>query len=272
MDDLLIIFGGEVKALPGDGRRFGGYLALHSGPDDPDLVGDYFTEATDFDFEDGDRRSGYLKHAGDRIARGTLTRDTKGVLLEALLDERYEYADDVWQAVEAGALGLSSGAIGHLVRRERVESKSGQPANFVRRWPIGEFSATPRPAEPRTLALPIKEFLKSIGEPAEPPRSLALDTDTVIRTATDLITVYRDLATKEGRALSTARRTRLQTWREAMSALLGELDGLLTETEPAPKQSAEDAPRDVAAPKSLTPEQVAALAEFYRVGLYAHGA
>src|SRR5262249_11903809 len=44
--ESMVYYGGEVKALP-DGK-VGGYLVLFTGPDNPDLAGDYFTKSTEF--------------------------------------------------------------------------------------------------------------------------------------------------------------------------------------------------------------------------------
>lgn len=52
------------------------------------------------------------------------------------------------ELLKAGTLGYSSGALAHLV--ERV---TGNGATVIKSWPIGEFSLTPTPAEPRTLGV-----------------------------------------------------------------------------------------------------------------------
>jgi HK97 family phage major capsid protein len=57
----------------------------------------------------------------------------------------------VVQLVEKGALGWSSGSVGHLTRR------SGKS---ITQWPIVELSLTPTPAEPRTLGV---ELIKSLS-------------------------------------------------------------------------------------------------------------
>ena len=45
--NTLIFQGSEVKALD-DSGKIGGYLVVFSGPEDPDLTGDFFTAETDF--------------------------------------------------------------------------------------------------------------------------------------------------------------------------------------------------------------------------------
>jgi HK97 family phage major capsid protein len=65
-----------------------------------------------------------------------------GIDVQIELDKRLDYIDDVMKLVKSGALGLSTGALSHLVVRDNGELK---------RWVVGEISLTPTPAEPRTL-------------------------------------------------------------------------------------------------------------------------
>ncbi len=66
-----------------------------------------------------------------------------GIDVEIELDRRNKYVGDVMKLVKSGALGLSTGALSHLVVRDGGE---------VKRWVVGEISLTPTPAEPRTLS------------------------------------------------------------------------------------------------------------------------
>lgn len=163
--DTLIFFGETVKSL-GD-YKVGGYLVVFGDEKKTDLVGDFFTAETDFDIEDGERKSGYYNHGLDlkiknqKIGKGSLKVDEKGVWLEGQLDARNAYADAVMELVGKGALGLSSGAVSHLVRREKVGN-----AQKVISWPIGEWSLTPNPCEPRTLAVSLKSYQAEVAPPA----------------------------------------------------------------------------------------------------------
>lgn len=112
-----------------------------------DLVGDTFTKDTDL----GDTRSFvgmpvYYDHAmsGIKSQIGTVKAwmpDDEGIDVEIELDRRHKYAEEVMSLVRKGALGLSTGALSHLVVRDGGELK---------RWVVGEISLTPTPAEPRT--------------------------------------------------------------------------------------------------------------------------
>lgn len=162
--EALVATGGAVKAL-GDGK-VGGYLVRFTSPDDPDLTGDFFTAETDF----GTNATPplYYHHGQDtqikgrRIGSGTLTRDDVGLWYEAQLALRDDYEQKIYQLAAKGKLGLSSGALAHLVTREPHGA-----AQHVKTWIIGEASLTPTPAEPRNLVIPLKSISEQL--PPVPP-------------------------------------------------------------------------------------------------------
>lgn len=165
MNDHLVTIGGELKAL-GDGR-IGGYLVRFGTPDTPDLTGDYFTAETDFDLDDGTGKSTVLYHHGldaklgrRKLGRADLRQDKVGVWMEAQLAMRDEYDRAIYDLVNAGKMGLSSGTAPHLVEREPMGK-----ANHITRWPLGlDASITPIPAEPKTRVTTIKSYL-DMAEP-----------------------------------------------------------------------------------------------------------
>lgn len=119
-----------------------------------DLTGDRFTKNTDF----GESRSFvglpvYYDHSlgGLKSQIGAVKQwipTDEGIDVEIELDRRHAYASKVMELVKRGALGLSTGALPHLVVRENGELK---------RWVIGEISLTPTPAEPRTITAAIAD-------------------------------------------------------------------------------------------------------------------
>jgi HK97 family phage major capsid protein len=143
VNDFVKSYGSGVKAVGdyvvrGRGIVYGG----------KDLTGDIFTKATDL----GETRSFvgtpvYYDHGLSSI-RGQIgtvkawTPTDDGIDVQIELDKRLDYIDDVMKLVKSGALGLSTGALSHLVVRQAGELK---------RWVVGEISLTPTPAEPRTL-------------------------------------------------------------------------------------------------------------------------
>ena len=180
--EVLVKMGGEIKRI--DDRKIGGYLALFTTPSDPDLSEDYFTHDTDFDIEDGERRSLYYNHGFDerignnKIGSFTTKKDDSGLWIEAQLAARDAYAYDVLKLVEQNALGYSSGAISHLVRRERVNKNA--KSTWLKAWPLGEGSATTTPCEPRLLALPLKSWFNAAqGTPAAIVSGAAISINTL---------------------------------------------------------------------------------------------
>jgi hypothetical protein len=169
-DDLMVYCGGAVKAL-GEGN-VGGYLVLFSGPDDPDLQGDYFTKSTDFKTRTGRELDILYRHGTHPVIKSRtlgnakVTIDDVGIFLEGELQLRDNYEKAIYKLAELGKLGWSSGAMGHLVRKT-PKNKSFE----VEVWGLGEASLTPNPVEARTSAFPLKsmaaeeidldEFIKS---------------------------------------------------------------------------------------------------------------
>lgn len=176
MDNALIYFGGAVKALDDNGR-VGGYLVRFSDPDADeirkDLTGEYFTTKTYLGPADGDGAESIFDHgfaieppAGSKVDAATLKaireladrtfqplktkRDAVGIWAETVLDIADAYEQAVFGMVKKGKLGWSSGAPGHRVKK----AEDGQ----ILRWPIGEGSLTPRPAEPLNRAIAAKSL------------------------------------------------------------------------------------------------------------------
>jgi len=153
----IAFYGSAVKAL-GEGR-VGGYLVIFSGPDAPDLEGDYFTKETNFFIEQGDKkpilyRHGKHKTIKDRVlGRATLTIDDVGVFVEGELLLRDKYEKAIYMLAEEGKLGWSSGSMLHL-SKSRPRGKSME----ITSWGIGEATLSPMPAEPRASAYPIKSL------------------------------------------------------------------------------------------------------------------
>ena len=153
--NTLIFQGSEVKALD-DSGKIGGYLVVFSGPEDPDLTGDFFTKDTDF----GSIKNTALlfNHGMDAVLKnrvlgsGEWKIDDVGVWVEGILNMRDDYEKALYDLAKAGKLGWSSGTASHLVERESKGS-----SNWIKAWPLGlDASLTPTPAEPRTKAVELK--------------------------------------------------------------------------------------------------------------------
>ena len=116
--DALRFDGAPVKHI--GGGKIEGYLIMFSGPDDPDLVGDFFTTETNF----GNQKSTpiYYDHGMDsqigldEIGQGTWRVDAKGVWLEAQLDKRQAYVEDV---LKLGSWAIRLARLGTLRNSSR---------------------------------------------------------------------------------------------------------------------------------------------------------
>jgi hypothetical protein len=161
----------EVK----DGKAtVGAYAIRFSGPDQKDLVGEYFTSQTYFGSHQGDGADVLFNHgfaptkAFDAICNrifsaAKATIDEVGVFVEHVLELSDEYEAAIAKLVASGKLKWSSGTASHLAKK----TATGE----IQRWPIAEFSYTPTPAEPRLPAIsPLKSMAidqKSVAAIAE---------------------------------------------------------------------------------------------------------
>lgn len=142
-----VALAGAVKRIAPDSYTVRGLGIVYGGQD---LVGDTFGADTDLGLSRSLKGMPvYYDHgmSGIRSQIGAVSAyqpGDDGIQFEIELDRHHKYIDRVMQLVDAGAVGLSTGALPHVV--ERV---NGQ----IKRWIVGEISLTPTPAEPRTLGI-----------------------------------------------------------------------------------------------------------------------
>ena len=162
--DTIVFQGAAVKAL-GNGK-VGGYLVMFGSSTltDASPYKDYFTKDTDFGLDVTNKTQVLYHHGLDetlgnrKLGVGTVKVDDVGVWVEAQLELRDEYERKIYGMAEAKKLGWSSGTAEHLLRREKQFNGS----NKITVWPLGlDASLTPTPAEPRTLAVPLKSLIGS---------------------------------------------------------------------------------------------------------------
>lgn len=177
---MLIAFGdNSIKQLPNG--KIGGLLVRFSSDKDPDLAGEFFTKATDFNIEDGAKTPLYFNHrmplplprggevvVKEKIGEGKLFKNDDGILIEAILYNRKKYEKALL------AMGWSSGTASHLVDKEKVGK-----AYHIKTWPLGlDASITPEPCEPRNGVYDCKSVKfapieDNALEPKPPAKSLA---------------------------------------------------------------------------------------------------
>ncbi len=160
LEDTMIFQGGAIKAL-GDGK-IGGHLVLFGDQKNLDLDGEYFDSETNFGLIDGKRQTHvYYQHGYDPILKrtslgtGKLREDDLGIWIEAQLEMRDSYEQNIYGFVEDGKMGWSSGTSPNLI--ETVRKSKGA---WIQSWPLGlDASLTPTPAEPRNFAVPLKTYV-----------------------------------------------------------------------------------------------------------------
>lgn len=142
-----------------NGMRLQGYGVVFGGKD---LEGETFVPETDFWF-DKLKLTTYpvLYDHGQHtwlkdtiIGQAKVHKDDVGIWLDIELSRAEEYrayVELVKELAQHKALGISSGAVAHLVKREN---------SVIKQWPIAEFSLTPTPAEPRTIGV---SLIKSVN-------------------------------------------------------------------------------------------------------------
>lgn len=187
MDEPIVYFGSAVKAL--GGGRVGGWLVEFSDPATqkgiPDLDREYFTCATDFDIEDGQKATVYYDHGLDptlktrKIGRGTMAMKDDGVWFEAQLALRDDYEKWIYKLAEMGKLGWSSGTAPHLVTRKKGVNDTME----ILSWPLGnDASLTPMPASPtnrvstlKSVAPTLKALIDEIEQDEIETKSISLE-------------------------------------------------------------------------------------------------
>ena len=190
----LVSFGDAIKA--DDNGRVRGYLVRFGGAD---LEGDYFTKDTDFGrpMKSGDRiaMNLYYHHGQDRtvgksrIGTGYITMDDKGLWYEAQVEMADQYQKMIQELAKSGKLGYSSGATGHMVERKKMSDGRYE----ITRWPIGEASLTPTPAEPMNMVKSLKDMYGDMeGEMEEEEMIIPVAPGEDV--ATFVENVYGDLA------------------------------------------------------------------------------
>lgn len=142
-----------IKSVDEDAQTavIAGYGVIFGGKD---LDGDTFAKDTQYQEKQAVGRDVFYHHAmqpGLEHSIGEIKSierkedgDIDGLWFEAQLDLAAEYTEHVLELIEAGALGYSTGSVGHLISRK---------GSVITRWPIVEISLTPTPAEPRTVGV-----------------------------------------------------------------------------------------------------------------------
>lgn len=159
-----------VKFVAGSPDTIEGLAIPFGGPAHRDLDGEYFTKDTDLCIEWlGESGRPILYHHGlnGTTKTAVIGRQTgmevkdDGVWIRAELDKNSRYRDLVGKLIDQQALGMSSGAMPHLVTKSRD--------GHITQWPWVEESLTPTPANPDAVAYHVKsatdviEHIEAVG-------------------------------------------------------------------------------------------------------------
>jgi len=193
----------KIAAIAKDSITIEGYGVPFGGPiKGRDMHGQFFSKNTDFALDlipDGQRPLLY-QHGLDKkldtqvIGRWGVKRiDDGGVWVQAQLNARSEYINEIKELIDQDALGFSSGTMGHLVK---VSSKTGE----ILKWALVELSLTPNPANPNAYIVPQKKsakaYIKALMEGEEAPAEAPAEAPT-LQTAIDALltgTITQDQA------------------------------------------------------------------------------
>ena len=127
--------------------------------DSLDTSGEYFDKDTEFGFEKSTEiplfyhhgMNGFIKKS--KIGKINVRKTDEGLFFEAELDKRRKYIQEIQKLAKTQeGLGVSSGAVPHLIERERTNK-----GVYLKQWIIGEVSLTPTPAESLNVVKSLKK-------------------------------------------------------------------------------------------------------------------
>ena len=218
MDELLIFAGGAIKATP-DSSVIEGLLIPFGGPEDLDHDGEFFNSRTDLGLRLPAAVKLFYGHGKNAkvgrvpLAWAHLETQDDGVHFKADLSEDLEWLEEereigrkyqalTLQLAQEKALGASSGAAAHVVKKQAAEK-----GVWIARWPTAEASVTPRPANSRTFGRVALKALEDLPDPEEvlaalkggPRVSLAERVEQFMDEGEALVTVFARLREAESR-------------------------------------------------------------------------
>lgn len=163
---MLVIEGGAVKSQE-DGIAIGQGIVFGS-PIEPDQSKerDFFTADTFVSTKTSFDVTLYHNHGFPvkiPIGEATLTKSEQGWDAEARIDLTTDLGRQVYETMKSTPYGFSTGSMTHLVERVAKENNT----NFLKNWPVGELSLTPRPAERKARVQAIKSLDPTTGEELE---------------------------------------------------------------------------------------------------------
>lgn len=161
------------------------------------------------------------------VGRGVIRVDETRAIFDGHFFMDTQAGQEAYKTTRALA-ELQQWSWGFQILDSSFETHNGEPVRVIRRAEVFEVSPVLVGAGENTQTLSIKSNLP-----------YADHLDAVVNAASDLAERSRtrvEYRAKEGRTLSQANREKLAALRDALRSLHDEIDTLLAETEPAPKE------------------------------------
>lgn len=196
-------------------------------------------------------------HQWDRpIGAGTVMVDAEGARFEGKFFLDTVAGTEAYKTVKAMSdHGLQEYSWGFRVTDQEYQEVDGQKVRVIKGARVFEVSPVLVGAGEGTRTLAVKS-----DEPDE-PKSVAEQAEDVETRAAVLVESTKGLherRAKEGRMLSDRNRTALVKARDAMQAAVGEVDALLTASEPQPAKAASEEQRPIDARRVIAEAQFVA--------------
>jgi hypothetical protein len=115
--------------------------------------------------------------------------DDKGLWYESQVEMADQYQKMIQELAKSGKLGYSSGATGHMVERKKMADGRYE----ITRWPIGEASLTPTPAEPMNMVKSLKDMYGEMEDDGMEEEEMIIPVTPGEDVTTFVESVYGDL-------------------------------------------------------------------------------
>lgn len=155
---LVLTWGGTLKSISDQGVLEGKAIVFGS-ERSPDISSfkDFFTADTYVHPEESFVTPLFLEHGlsyRKPIGKALVYKTEHGWDATAELDLNNPVIKSRFPEIKAGGWGFSSGAVGHVVDRE----KKSNGTHHIVQWAVGELSITKTPAEPKALIHSVKSL------------------------------------------------------------------------------------------------------------------
>lgn len=155
---LILTWGGNLKSVSDQGVLEGKAIVFGS-ERSPDISSfkDFFTSDTYVHPEESFTTPLFFEHGlsyRKPIGKALVYKTEQGWDATAMLDMDNALVQARFPEIKAGGWGFSSGAVGHIVDRE----KKSNGTHHIIQWAVGELSITKTPAEPKALIHSVKSL------------------------------------------------------------------------------------------------------------------